>query len=633
MRGATPRALVTSAPVSTSTVQRVPTVSDLRMVDQAALAISNKLITALRRNPGVELAIQSSMLDNAAIYSNLLTTLVGSEDTHFSQAILAVQEHQRVMTESFDNLNSYNRRAMVNGGNTRRVVPDYLTSSFIKDVLTTLCSSYEGFNWSELTQALTIHTENITLRATIHGTQYVVPMGRFRIVWNLRNFDGSNGSPSQFTIFSLDNMHAENAENIIHPHVMNNLMCPGNSTTGVQASLPAALNGGRIVDAFDQIDCLLHNYGPSPYLRLELWGNHLCPGCNLSVARTEMVHCFQCDASHCRGCSKECTDCGRWYCKERCGTYDRVARTYSCPCALNTVRCVGIEDPATGCHLRFNPSTPAGVIEPQTGYCQRCLFLWINGTVPRPAVVHQATIPEPVAPPVRTRRRRSGTLLGVETILTPEEFVPVFSEQAASLSVAEVTETIAAVAAPAALRRSGRTDFPGTFDDLLDAQVAQSTQTPEGLLREMLVIIDGSAAAPLTEPLVTNAQESNSDVGLFASDQLLAYQTMFEDMAEHSSVALGPGVSSLEIVSVATSEQENVEVQAPVLTEDQIRQANDDQVEELIRLSAGSRSILRAHREQTEIAARNLASVSEDARVIGNANRYLDPTIDRWVTR
>ena len=79
MRGATPRALVTSAPVSTSTVQRVPTVSDLRMVDQATLAISNKLIAALRRNPGLELAIQSSMLDNTEVYSNLLTTLIGSD--------------------------------------------------------------------------------------------------------------------------------------------------------------------------------------------------------------------------------------------------------------------------------------------------------------------------------------------------------------------------------------------------------------------------------------------------------------------------------------------------------------------------------------------------------------------------
>jgi hypothetical protein len=481
-----------TTPAPTAAVARTPTAADLVMIDEATDYFASKLVVALNRNQTSEHAHIREIRIRVDELASAWEELSGADDNRFSQIHARITTAQTALLMATGAAMTYmtnatSSRAMPNvQGRGRNVMNpmnrNYLTRDYLRSCLISLCSSYEGFNWDNSSKELTVHTEAITLQSMINGTNYVVPLGRFRVVWHAGHFDGTNAGPGQFKIHALDpGRHAHGYPHIIHPHVSSNGMCPGNATTGVQATLPNALNGGRLIEGFDLVDGLLHNYGPSPFKHLEEWGNHLCPGCNSSVSQNSMVTCFQCNAGHCRECSQHCPDCHRWYCKERCGTYDRTTRTYACPCNHNTVRC-------NGCEQRFDPNTPTGRMDPVYGYCPRCLYTMTTGVRPTPAT---ANPPAPTAP--------RPDVLRPQVPLTP-------------------TRPVVAAPNPAPSRppqRPRHGQFDGSFDDMLDGQerIARHNIEVARAMRNDMNPAGGVAPTPIQNAeAVSRAQAMMDDI-------------------------------------------------------------------------------------------------------------------------
>lgn len=449
------RAELSNVVTLTSTVVHVPTIAELAMVESATAFFVSKLIGTINRNAVREAQLKGILAVQSEAYLALVSRMHLGTDSEF---VVHTPEARVIginLTQTIQALAAYMETSVRGSSSVPRA--SYMSETFIRNSLRSICSSYLGFKWDNAAKKLSIHTDSITLSHVSHGTNFTVPLGRFEVVWNAEGFTGTNGNPTQFKIFALDEgFHARNNPRVIHPHVSSNNMCPGDANTGVQTRLPLALNEGRISDAFDLIDGLLHNYGGYPYVHLEHWGNHLCPGCRDSIQIDQMVQCFQCAAGHCRNCSKQCEECDRWFCKERCGIFHQETRTYTCPCTLNTVRC-------NGCQQRFDPTTPLGNMDPVNGYCPHCLYLWITGVTPTPAT---RVRPQPVP---------SNPFDGLTVPLAvpvPNPATPVPRRATPLTRVPNVTSSVAPVLRVPAAGRPQRVEFENNYDDLLESEAA-----------------------------------------------------------------------------------------------------------------------------------------------------------------
>ena len=135
-------------------------------------------------------------------------------------------------------------------------------------------------------------------------------LGRFRI--EIDTSRCSNHQPLHgIQTIALDPNPAANDESITHPHVRDDLLCLG------EASVPLfhALEDGRLFDAFQLIDRMLHTYNEgSAYLTLEDWNGRTCEECGRSSSEEDMSYCERCGNGLCSRCQVVCDHCGNPYC-------------------------------------------------------------------------------------------------------------------------------------------------------------------------------------------------------------------------------------------------------------------------------------------------------------------------------
>lgn len=556
------RAEISNVVTLNSAVVHVPTIAELAMVESATAFFATKLLGTVQRDTSRETLLKNQLLANMERYSRIVSSSLLGTDSEFRQGVPDMQQRGVELNDSVRAITGYL------GGSVRGSVSvsgaAYLSEDFLRNSLRSICSSYLGFEWDNAAKKLSVHTDSITLSHVVHGTNFTVPLGRFKVVWNAANFSGTNGNPSQFQIFALDEgFHARNNPRVIHPHVSNNTMCPGDAITGVQLRLPAAANGGRISDVFDLIDGLLHNYGAYPYVHLEQWGNHLCPGCRDSIQIDQMVQCFQCAAGHCRSCSKRCEECDRWFCKERCGILDQETRSYTCPCTINTVRC-------NGCLQRFDPATPLGNMDPVNGFCPHCLYLWITGVTPTAAtrVTAQpmpsnpfatptvAPISAPVPNPTAAAPRRASPTVPVPN--RPSQTVPVARQSATA--------------------RPQRVEFENNYDDLLDSEAALLQQRLASTATEPVSVVQNvqqlAAAVDMLHDINGNFVILQDEVSNLAENTnqrdavIEALQNIGENEPTLDSQRLTSGLSEVhDVISSVMAAVANAPLETSITTE------------------------------------------------------------------
>ena len=100
-------------------------------------------------------------------------------------------------------------------------------------------------------------TESITLEG--------VCLGPFEIRLELRRLQDI-GRRSPYLVIALDANPAATAENVAHPHVNDDMLCPRDASTAVNA----ALASGRLCDCFMIVQSVRNPYNSgSPYVRIE----------------------------------------------------------------------------------------------------------------------------------------------------------------------------------------------------------------------------------------------------------------------------------------------------------------------------------------------------------------------------
>lgn len=95
----------------------------------------------------------------------------------------------------------------------------------------------------------------------------------------------------------------------VHPHAhKHGDVCLGENDDIVHGLLLS----GRLCDAFDIMEAVLHTYNPdSPYVHIEDWDGPKCSGCGYVG---DLRRCCRCDAEVCLDCRQRFN--GGWYCRE-----------------------------------------------------------------------------------------------------------------------------------------------------------------------------------------------------------------------------------------------------------------------------------------------------------------------------
>lgn len=135
-----------------------------------------------------------------------------------------------------------------------------------------------------------------------------IDLGRFQIIleWN------HLGSSHCYRIKALDPNPATSNEDMVHPHVNNEVLCEGSGA----ASIKEALQQGRLFDFFLIVQQILLTYNPdSAYLKISLWSGQNCQSCSTLMDEDEATSCPCCGDQICRECSGYCENCTDTMCQ------------------------------------------------------------------------------------------------------------------------------------------------------------------------------------------------------------------------------------------------------------------------------------------------------------------------------
>ena len=210
-------------------------------------------------------------------------------------------------------------------------------------------------------QFLAVQTESIVLEGI-----YLGPFS-LRLYWDRPWSEIGNG---WFEIVALDpNPPGDNAD-VSHPHVKEDVLCPGDA----QLPLQKAMHEGRLADAFCLLRSVLQTYNPgSAYVRLDNWEGLNCGECGQSVSQDEHWFCESCLSDVCSECSYSCHSCGR----ARCSSCIRYCELCTEPCCSGCLR--ESELSGTACCADCQASCPvcqqmvtANEVNEQTGLCPAC---------------------------------------------------------------------------------------------------------------------------------------------------------------------------------------------------------------------------------------------------------------------
>ena len=96
-----------------------------------------------------------------------------------------------------------------------------------------------------------------------------------------------------------------------HPHVQNKSLCAGDATIPISH----ALSEGRIGDAFQLVNRVLHTYNASSaYVALSEWEGRDCADCGRTTSDDGLYVCTHCDGDFCDDCMRSCDRCEQSVC-------------------------------------------------------------------------------------------------------------------------------------------------------------------------------------------------------------------------------------------------------------------------------------------------------------------------------
>jgi hypothetical protein len=188
---------------------------------------------------------------------------------------------------------------------------------------------------------LSIKTEPIELEG--------IALGPFRIELDLSAI-GILDMP--YRVVAVDpNPAGSSSGNVTHPHVQDELLCPGNG----RPAIDKALRDWRLYDFFLIVNQILLTYAEgSAYVRLDNWDGVSCSGCGDSTDEEESQSCQGCGCTLCTDCSCMCQGCDYDFCSNcssncaHCDVYQCASCLLVCPNCKAAV-CSGCREHETLC--------------------------------------------------------------------------------------------------------------------------------------------------------------------------------------------------------------------------------------------------------------------------------------------
>jgi hypothetical protein len=186
-----------------------------------------------------------------------------------------------------------------------------------------------------------INVKEHTLRVTTDRIVLEdVSLGRFEIVLDWRDL----GTPSPYRVVALDPNPPATDMDVTHPHVRSERLCEGEGITPIAA----ALAEGRLLDFFQLVSQILHNYGRgSAYVELDDWEGVSCEDCGRMIRSDDRYYCHRCGItlcescdilcescleSHCSGCMGTCAGCQQDACRDCLATCPKCERRFCAEC-------------------------------------------------------------------------------------------------------------------------------------------------------------------------------------------------------------------------------------------------------------------------------------------------------------
>jgi uncharacterized Zn finger protein (UPF0148 family) len=167
-----------------------------------------------------------------------------------------------------------------------------------RDILAEIDSLGDEFDEVEILhkeRRIDVTTDEITLAG--------VALGPFTIKLNFAAL-AQRRDVLAFAIHAQQANPAASKNGCTHPHVMDKHLCAGDATVPIAC----ALSEGRIGDAFQLVNRVLHTYNPgSAYVSLDDWDGQTCSDCGTTTS--SLYHCGHCESDFCDDCIRVCDRC------------------------------------------------------------------------------------------------------------------------------------------------------------------------------------------------------------------------------------------------------------------------------------------------------------------------------------
>lgn len=192
-------------------------------------------------------------------------------------------------------------------GSVHQAVPQArtpVTAATLYRDLVAIDDEFDGLHVEDDLSSVSVVTDAITLEG--------IGLGRFRLTIDLAAMARGRRGGDCLDAEALDPNPASCNDEVTHPHVQGGQVCLGDGSH----LLRAALEEGRLYDAFVVVNQVLHTYNDaSPYVALDRWNGRTCDDCDDVVPEDETYGCEGCGDTLCSGCTHRCVDCDSSYCR------------------------------------------------------------------------------------------------------------------------------------------------------------------------------------------------------------------------------------------------------------------------------------------------------------------------------
>jgi hypothetical protein len=269
------------------------------------------------------------------------------------------------------------------GSTESQNIPTRPTLRLLLEELEQLKNEFGDVEYRLKDQVVAVTTDCITLEE--------VELGPFSIELHLQRLPQNLGSGA-FEIIALEPNPASQDSSITHPHVSRNSLCAGDATLPISA----ALQEGRIADAFCLVSAVLHEYNAgSPYVSLETWNGERCQDCDTLIDSGDLCSCHKCGRQCCDDCLSRCGGCDETFCNYCLERDDEADERYCAGCRRACAACERIVG---------NPHC-----DEETGLCPACLEA--AGEDPTPELLPETSdelATSPCAEPARALATATG---------------------------------------------------------------------------------------------------------------------------------------------------------------------------------------------------------------------------------